>query len=187
MKSLSGRILIEIIPNESETASGLAIVNTKERPMKAKVLSCGGDVIGERKTVKQPCQDGDVIYIKERGVHSFDNRTANQANRSGQGYIYFKDVVAIDKGDSVEAVMDNVIVEVKYEKKIGSIFIPETSQKVLTDFRCIAVSVGPDVKDDVQLGDEILIDRGEGFVIKKDDRCLVSLTPDRRLAVISRK
>ena len=185
MKALSGRILIEIIQNKNETESGLTVINTKERPMKAKVLSCGDDIVEGKFTVKKPCQDGDIIYIKERGVQSFSGDEANEASRGGIGFIYFKHVVGIDRENTVGAVFDNVIVDVTYEKKIGSIYIPESSQKTLTDFKCIVVSVGPDVKDDVKIGDEIIIDRGEGFIIKKDNRNLLSISPNRRLAVIS--
>ena len=184
MKALSGRILIKLIEADKETESGLAIINTKEKPMKARVLDCGADIVYSKRTVKSPCETGDIIYIKDNSVQSLSGISSASMQRRGEGRVYFSDVVGIEKEGEVCAVFDNVIVEIKYDEKVGSIIIPETAKKHHSDFHSIVISKGPDNKDDVTVGDEIIIERHEGFVIKKDNRTMVSLTPKRTLAVI---
>lgn len=76
---------------------------------------------------------------------------------------------------------DLVIVEVVYEKKIGSIEIAETygGKENTMDYYGIVIAVGeisPFVKT-LKAGDKIRFHRNEGIKVKTEDKEFVSLKP----------
>ena len=68
IKPLAGYVLIEPAPKETQTASGIVLPDSAdEKPQEGKVLSCGGDLMEEGKTIKCPVKTGDKVVYKKWG------------------------------------------------------------------------------------------------------------------------
>lgn len=86
----------------------------------------------------------------------------------------------------IKACGDYVVVEPKYEEKIGVLHVPDTIQKQASEFYGVAVSVGPDCpyRNMVVQGDKILFQRNEGTEIDSMGKKFLALSPARILAVL---
>jgi co-chaperonin GroES (HSP10) len=78
---------------------------------------------------------------------------------------------------TLQAVGDQVIVRQFYHEKEGSIYIPDTAKKYNAAFYGEVISVGPESKEDIKVGDKIAWTRHEGFEIEHDGIVYLALRP----------
>ena len=90
LKPLAGYVLIEPVPKETKTASGIVLPDSAdEKPQEGKVLSCGDDLVEEGKTIKCPVKTGDKVGYKKWG--------GNEIKADGKELllIKFEDLMAV--------------------------------------------------------------------------------------------
>jgi len=90
LKPLAGYVLIEPVPKETKTASGIVLPDSAdEKPQEGKVLSCGDDLVEEGKTIKCPVKTGDKVVYKKWG--------GNEIKADGKELllIKFEDLMAV--------------------------------------------------------------------------------------------
>ena len=73
------------------------------------------------------------------------------------------------------AVRDTVIVELEYEEKSKGIIIPDSAKQYYADFHGKVISIGPDYKFDLKIGDKLILERHEGFKIIKGTKTYMAL------------
>ena len=76
---------------------------------------------------------------------------------------------------SLNAVNDMVIVEIHYKEKKGNIIIAETSKKYNADYYGEVISIGPENKKDIKIGDKIMFPRHEGIPIEYEEKTYYAL------------
>jgi chaperonin GroES len=94
--ALSGRVIAEIIPNDTQTASGLYLPEAQRaKPGRAKVLSVGSTYINRTgKEFKPPCRVGDIIQYKPQSPRSLE--VYGQAGlKKGKVVIWFEDIISV--------------------------------------------------------------------------------------------
>ena len=69
VQPLSGYVLVEPLPAEAKTASGIILPESaQERPAIGKVIAVGEDLVSENgKVVKSPVSLGDKVFYKKGG------------------------------------------------------------------------------------------------------------------------
>ena len=70
IQPLSGYILVEPVPAETKTASGIIIPETaqQERPAIGTVIAVGEDILlSDGKQIKSPVKPGDKVFYKKWG------------------------------------------------------------------------------------------------------------------------
>lgn len=90
MRPLADRVIIEPLPKEEKTASGIVIPdNSKEKPIQGKVIAVGPGKIENGKTVPPEVKVGDqVIFNKYAGT---------EIKMDGKEYLFMResDILAI--------------------------------------------------------------------------------------------
>lgn len=73
LKPNLGYVLVEPVPTEAKTASGLYLPESDdEKPQQGKVLACGGSVWENGvKEIKCPASVGDMVIYKKWGGNDF--------------------------------------------------------------------------------------------------------------------
>lgn len=99
--ALNGRLIAELIPEDrNQTKDGIIIINRKELPLKAKVLSVGKEFKNSKgKVWHPPCHVGDTVHFKQYKPYTFSGE-GNQARKSGKVCIWFEDILAIEWGEN---------------------------------------------------------------------------------------
>ncbi len=93
IKPLSGYILVEPIPAETKTASGIILPETaQERPAFGTVIAVGDDlVLLDGKVVKSPVSLGDRVFYKKWGGDEI------KVNGEDLKLVRFDDIMALVK------------------------------------------------------------------------------------------
>lgn len=94
-KATRGCVIADVLPMNEQLTSGLLIINRKEIPIKALVLSVGSSYVERKKTIEPPCKEGDVIYFKRYSSKSFDGYGTGYL-KGGKAKIAFKDIIALE-------------------------------------------------------------------------------------------
>lgn len=176
---LRGKLLVEIIPDAKKTESGLFLAETVEEvPHRGVILELGSPWQDDKgKEWPWGLVEGEIVHFKRNWV-------AQQGK-----YIILKrdEIFAID---GPKAVRDLVIIKRVYEGKIGnsSIVLPDGLgiQSNYEDFYGLVISVGPEDKMGIKIGDRLIYSRNEGVEIKGYKEHW-SLNPRAILAIINQE
>lgn len=171
---LRGKLIAEALPEHKQTASGLYIAeNVKEVPRRGRVIGLGRPWRDDRgKEYPWGIEIGEIVHFKRQWAQNKDTH-----------FILKRDeIFCVERPIEVAgyqtyypaAVMDMVIVQRFYTKKIGnsSLVIPETFgiQSNLEDFYGFVISVGQEDKLGIKNGDKLIYSRNEGSLVKMKDK-----------------
>lgn len=95
MIPLRGRLIAELIPLSGMSQGGLHLIDRKNIPVKGKVIKIGKDsesVSG--KTIKPPCDVGDIIYFKK--YTNMAHKSNTDGYRGGTCTLWFHDVIVVE-------------------------------------------------------------------------------------------
>lgn len=173
---LRGKLLVEVIPDIKQTASGLYLAESiKDIPHRGRVMTLGKPFIdSDGDTIQWDFMEGEIVHFKRNWGSDRDK------------FIILKrdDVFAVD---GPRAVRDMVIIKRVYTGKIGdsTIVIPDGLgiKSNYMDFHGEVISVGELNDMGIKIGDEILFHRNEGFEVKGYKDCF-SIKPRAILAKI---
>lgn len=84
----------------------------------------------------------------------------------------------------LKAVGDMVIVKVHYQEKEGRFFIPDQAKKYGSDYYGEVISIGPDYKYELAVGDKVAFTRHEGTTIEYNEETYIALKSMHVVGVI---
>lgn len=94
MKSLRGRIIVDIIPCGRTTDWGFEILDRKNVSERGVVVSVGADsMTAKGKPIKAPCAAGDTVYFRKHQpmFHTY----TTEGMRKGLCTIWFEDCLVV--------------------------------------------------------------------------------------------
>lgn len=86
IKPLAGYILVEPIPAETRTASGIILPETsQERPAIGTVIAVGGSLILDGKEIVAPVKVGDKVFYRRSLKASLEDESSSSAYKKWGG------------------------------------------------------------------------------------------------------
>ena len=70
----------------------------------------------------------------------------------------------------LQAVGNMIIIKVHYNDKVNSIHLPDATKRFVGNYWGEVVSIGPDSKKDLKIGDKVYFARHEGIRIDHDEK-----------------
>ncbi len=180
LQPLRGKIVVDIIPDKKETASGLILADTiKDIPHRGIIIAIGNPYIDNDKELPWYLDIGEIAHFKRQWS---DLRIKTVVLRRD-------DIIAVETQEgSIRAVNDNVIVKRHYEGRIGNstIFIPDGVgiQSNYEEFHGEVISIGPDNKYGIKVGDKLAYQRNEGIKVKLYEKEYFVLKTRALLAIL---
>ena len=185
LKAMKGRLIAEIInDNESVRESGIIIIDRKDVPVRAKVLSVGKDSYDKhlKKPLESPAKVGDIIHFKKYKPH-FHQMDAH-GTKEGIVTVWWSDIVAVesikttDKANvmQLKAPWDMVIVTLILKEVSSYIIIPQDAAKREKGFHGRVEAIGPLYPNkELKVGDNIIFPRHEGIPVLFNEHEYLSL------------
>jgi len=165
-----GKLLVEIMPDETLTKSGLILSFKEEIPHRGRVLALGLPYIDKKGLERSwGLMEGHIVHFKR----IWDQKKV-------QNYILRRDqIYAVECESKAYGVADYIIVKKEPAESMGLIYVPNhfvTDEKQTA--QATVISVGKEDRLGLKEGDAILYYRNEGLSVKipnKDE--LWSLNP----------
>ncbi len=174
LQPLRGKLHIEVLPEHKRTLSGLYLAsNIEEIPHRGRVITLGLPIKDDK-----PWQFkvGEIVHFKRQ----WDNLVKH-------GIIKLEDIIAVENGDIISVIGENIMVKRHYTGKIGDsqvIFIPDVHgiRSNEESFYGEVMAVGIDSKFGLNKGDKIHYNRNEGLKVYFNEEELFVLKPRAILA-----
>ena len=162
MKPTRGKALIEIIPDPSETASGLYIHHKKDVPHRGIVLSVGKPSLIKGKESTLDIKGGDIVHFKRQWEKQ------RKLDKKEILIVKQEDLIAKESNGTLKAFRDEVVIERIFDNSVNRsslIIIPELDETKSNsmDFHGKVISVGNKESLGVEVGMNIAYHRNEGL------------------------
>lgn len=164
MTPLRGKILVEIL-SEPETVSGLYIHRKKDIPHRGRVIKIGKPALNRKlKEIKLNIAENEIVHFKRQWE--------NTKKDGEKSFLVIKqdDVIAVESEGKLRATRDEVLIKRVFTGKIehSTIIIPELAETKSNsmDYYGEVLSVGPEDKLGVNVGDRLVYQRNEGLRVE---------------------
>lgn len=158
IRPLKGKILVEVLSDYKQTKSGIWLAGTqKEVYHYGRMLAVGAPPQDKKgRILSWPYEQGDIVHFKKYSFKKWQDEDFKT-----KVFLTREDILAYERG-RLYAANDYVVVKIDYKEKIGKFYVPDNKKQYTANFTGKVVSVGPDVRLDIEAGDEIIILRMEG-------------------------
>lgn len=160
LEALRGKVLVEILKDDLVSPGGIILAKTtKDIAYRGKVISVGLPAIEKKKELPQVARVGEVVHFKKYSGKPF------WIDRKPHLSLKREDILAVNDDNSIWAVRNTLLIELKYAEKIGSIYLHQDSKQYEGEYYGNIISVGEEVsyKNELNPGDKIFFRRHEGF------------------------
>ena len=147
LHALKGKFVCEVLKRDKRLPSGLYLA----------------DRVDEKDNVARDIHTGNLLHFKSTGGRRFTYQDKKMIS------LFEDEVIAVeDDAGQIKALGSMVICKLRYDEKIGSLFIPDGAKQNSGSFMGEVVAIGEKFIDkDLHIGDEICYLRGEGYVFRK--------------------